>query len=174
MTDTPPCPDEDNLPPKVPGRVQDEETLLRVACQRDWLVHEPGRTTLSIAAFPKRHLQGQKGASVSLMRPATPTDEVLKRAKALNREPKWSDDPVLGRCKAGTVRGVVDCDGRREFCVNADVVTDALGELVTHASLLRSCPVPDGKDRAEWSAVRLQLAQEFDEVRHHSGTSVKP
>lgn len=162
------------MPPKVAGRVQDSEVLIRVVCQSDWLVHELGRTTLSIAAFPKKHLQGQKGASVSLMRPDTPPDEVFRRAEEINHEPKWSGDPVLGLCGAGTVRGVVDCDGRREFCVNADVVTDKLGELVTHASLLRSCPVPDGKDRAEWSAVRLELAQRFDEVRHHSGNPVKP
>lgn len=161
------------MPPKVPGRVQDSEVLIRVACQSDWLVHELGRTTLSIAAFPKKHLQGQKGASVSLMRPATPPDEVLRRAEDVNREPKWSGDPVLGLCTAGAVRGVVDGDGRREFCVNADVVADKLGELVTHASLLRSCPVPDGKNRAEWNAVRLELAQRFDDVRHHSGTSVR-
>lgn len=148
--------------------------LIRVVSQSEWLIHEPGRTTLSIAAFPKKHLQGQKSASVSLLRPTTPPDEILKRAEEISREPKWLGDPVLGRCAAGAVRDLVDCDGRREFCVNADVVTDKLGELVTHASLLRSCPAPDSKDRAEWNAVRLELAQRFDDVRHHSGEAVKP
>lgn len=169
-----PCPDEDNPSQDAPGRVEDSELVLRVASQRDWVVHEPGRTTLSTAAFPKTQLQGKAGASVSLMRPMTPSHEVLKRAKAVTKSPEWADDPVLGRAPTGMIRGIVDADGRREFCVNADVVDDHLGRLVTHASLLRSCPVPDSSQRAEWQAVRLKIAQTFDDVRHCSGSAIKP
>lgn len=168
-----PCPDEDNPSEGAPGKVEDDELVIRVAAQRDWVIHEPDRTTLSTAAFPKSQLQGKAGASVSLMRPMTPAQDVLMRARAVTKAPEWAEDPVLGRALTVAIRGIVDANGRREFCVNADVVDDQLGRLVTHASLLRSCPVPDSSQRAEWQAVRLEVAQSFD-VRHCSGAAVEP
>jgi len=76
------CPDEDLVPDGVPGKVEDHEVVIRVAVLSDWLMTDTGRTTLSTAAFPKSHLSGQKGASVSLLRKKTSAGEISKRALA--------------------------------------------------------------------------------------------
>lgn len=168
-----PCPNEDNPPAEAPGKVENTELVIRVAVQEDWVLSDSGSLTLSTAAFTKNDLQGRKGASVSLIREMTSPAEVLRRARALTKEPRWVEDPILGRAVTDAIRRIVDDDGRREFCVNADIVDDDLGKLVTHASLLRSCPIPNSDERALWSAIRLLVAQTFNDVRHCSGRAFK-
>jgi hypothetical protein len=80
----------------------------------------------------------------------TAPPETARRAQAVNREPKWSSDPVLARGSVISLRNIRDTEGRREVCVNADPTTDQndkLGACPTHASILRADPPLDVTQR---------------------------
>jgi len=95
--------------------------------------------------------------------------------QAMNREPKWSSDPVLARGLVISLRSIRDTEGRREVCVNADPTThenDKLGACPSHASILRADPPLDVTQRLEWQMLRVKLAEQFTEIRHQSGIAV--
>ncbi len=165
-----PCPCEGHAPDGAPGPVADDETVIRIVPLRGWLARgAAGQAELSVAAFPEQELEGKNGKSVSVLRPMTEPADLARRAAARNREDAWAGDPVVARGSAGSMRQLRDGAGRREICVNADPVTDALGPCSTHASILRSDPPPDRTRRLQRAKLRLALASVFVEVVHLSG-----
>lgn len=171
MSATPePCPCEGNAPDGAPGPVADDETVIRIVPLRGWLARSgTGRAELTSAAFPEDELEGKKGKSASVLRPMTEPAELARRAAARNREEAWANDPVVARGLVRPMRQLRDGADRREICVNADPVTDALGPCSTHASILRSVPLPDRSKRLERAKLRLALASVFIEIAHLSG-----
>ncbi len=164
-----PCPCEGNAPDGAPGPVADDETVIRIVPLRGWLARSgTGRAELTSAAFPEDELEGKKGKSASVLRPMTAAAELAQRAAARNREEAWASDPVVARGLVGPMRQLCDGAARREICVNADPVTDALGSCSTHASILRSVPLPDRSKRLERAKLRLALASVFAEIAHLS------
>jgi hypothetical protein len=148
-----------------------------VLLQQQVIRNEAGQPVLTTAAFPRDELRGVHGKSVSVLRDQhTSSEEIARRAQAMNREPEWSSDPVLARSSVISIRNICDTKGRREVCVNADPTTDVndkLGPCSSHASILRANPPLDPTERLEWQMLRLKLADQFTEIRHQSGTAVK-
>jgi hypothetical protein len=166
-----PCPREGDSPGDAPGPVGDDEVVIRFVPARHWLVQNPsGVPELSPAAFPRYELRGRDGKSVSVLRNLTEPGEIARRAALRNREPVWSDDPVVARAHVAALRQLRDQAGRREVCVNAHPVTDDGGHCPTHASILRSDPPP--AERLEWAMLRASLVHMFAEVSHLSGGPV--
>jgi len=165
-----PCPHEQIVPDGAPGAVRDDEWVIRFVPSRDWLMWDDNaRPVLRSAAFPRDELAGREGKSVSLLRQITPDVAVKQRGKFLNKEDSWRDDPVIAKAEVTKLRGLRDQRGRREVCVNADPTTDDLGYCATHANVLRACPPLEKTQRTEWSKLRLKVATQFTEIRHHSG-----
>jgi len=168
-----PCPGEALAPRPAPSPVGDDETVIRFVPLRGWLAYDgSGHVELTSAAFPEQELEGRKGKSVSVLRHMTAPQEILRRAVARNREPAWANDPVVARGRVLSMRQLRDCAGRREICVNADPITDNLGQCPTHAGILRSDPLPDRSRRLERARLRLALASIFFDVAHLSGSPV--
>ena len=171
--DVAPCPAERDVPLGAPGPVDDAERVLRFVPVSAWLVWDPqGRPRLAPAAFPREELRGDGDKSVSVLRDKTPKVEVVRRAAARNREPTWGQDPVTACAPVQLLRQIQDNMQRREVCVNADPVEDALGFCPTHASVLRACPPLDMAQRLAWTVIRTKLADQFTEVAHCSGQPV--
>ena len=171
------CPREKEAPPPAPGPVERTETVVRFVVLRNQLISGPkGRPTLTAAAFTKDELRGFRGKSASVLRAGhTATTEVCRRAREMNKQPRWSSDPVLARGSVSLIRDIRDETGRRELCVNADPTTaerDKLGACPSHASILRADPPLDPRQRLEWHMLRTKLAEQFAEIRHWSGAEV--
>jgi hypothetical protein len=177
MCDGEPCPREGEVPLPAPGPVGCSETVVRFVILRTQLIsNAEGKPALTAAAFPRDELRGVHGKSVSVLRDEhTAVEETCRRAQAMNREPMWSSDPVLARGLITSIRKIRDAEGRREVCVNADPTTDEsdkLGACPSHASILRANPPLDLTQRLEWHVLRVKLAEQFTEIRHHSGAEV--
>lgn len=170
------CPREGESPDGAPGPVSDIETMLRTVPVYEQLIFSPdGQPSLPLTFFSQEELAGRRGKTVSVLREeATPNDEVTRRCKYLNKDEYWKGDPVVARATAQMLRQIVDAEGEREVCVNADPTDDSndrLGACPTHASILRATErrrkVPP---RLEWGIVRARLASCFSGIRHLSGT----
>jgi len=173
-----PCPCEGSVPCPAPHRVLDEEIVIRAIIRKNWLVFdEDGNPQISTVAFSKDDLAAKIDKdggkrSVSLMRSATPKPELAHRLKQLNKEVKWSDDPVRAIAEAISLRRILDNKGRREICLNADPVSDYIGDCSTHVSMVRACPPPDDKQKLDWQILRQKLCCVFNSVEHLSGQKV--
>lgn len=171
-----PCPNEGTPPLGAPGSVNDAEGIIRLVPSRVWLIRDGrGNAALGPTAFSRDELSQRKGKSASVLRDMTASAEIERRARALNSEPLWVDDPVIATASVFAVRHIVDSGGRREVCVNADPTSkenDRLGPCSTHASVVRACPPLDQKQRIEWAGLRQQLAMRFSRVTHVSGRTV--
>jgi hypothetical protein len=178
------CADEAVAPAGAPGPVDDTETVIkfvRVALSLGW--DNNGRPYLLPAAIRKEDLEAKKpGKSVSVFReePAQP-GELLRRGCALNAQLEWRVDPVAARASVRRLRQLTDAVSAqwRLVCVNADPTdsSDLLGACPTHASIVRSDPKPDGKQRMEWLLARSAVAAAFSEmnITHlSSGVVVTP
>lgn len=171
--DSEPCPCERDAPAGAPGPVDDAETVIRFVPVAASIARDGrGGTALTPMAFPQDELLGRKGKSVSVLREMTAADEVARRGAAINKEPAWADDPVLAKASVRALRQLLDKKRRRELCVNADPVEDNFGRCPTHASVLRASPPPDKTQRLEWTRLRLELAAQFADVVHCSGSPV--
>jgi hypothetical protein len=171
------CPREREAPSPAPGPVECDEIVVRfVLLQAQLIRNAEGQPVLTAAAFPKEELRGTRGKSVSVLREEhTAPLETARRAQAMNREQKWSSDPVLARGSVISLRSIRDTEGRREVCVNADPTTDEndkWGPCPSHASILRADPPLDITQRLEWQMLRVKLAEQFNEIRHQSGREV--
>ena len=171
------CPREREAPAPAPGPVRCIETVVRFVLLQAQLIRDAeGQPVLTAAAFPRDELRGIRGKSVSVLREEhTAALETGRRAQAMNREQKWSSDPVLARGLVISLRSIRDREGRREVCVNADPTTDVndkLGACPSHASILRADPPLDVRQRLEWQMLRVKLAEQFTKIRHQSGTEV--
>ncbi len=163
-----PCPDEGLVPEGAPSSVSDNENVIRLVPSRAWLIRDGrGRPALGPTAFPQDELRQRAGKTVSVLRGMTADAEIERRARALNSETTWADDPVVAIASVCTIREMTDSQDRRELCVNADPTTatnDKLGPCTTHASIVRSCPPLDPKQRVAWGRLRL-VRQHFRQGR---------
>lgn len=155
------CPCEAETPVGAPGPVFEREHVIRVAAQPDWVVPGPGNPGMTIAAFSRRDLEAREaGRNASVFRDSILDENLAARARDIAK----TDAPVYGTADVIRIRSILDDDGRREFCVNADPIQDSLGKCPEHSGIVRTKPLPDGKDRVEWQIVRLKLARIFDRI----------
>jgi hypothetical protein len=170
-----PCPCEDNPPATAPGRVGDDEWLVRFVSDRSHVGRDDeGNYFIVPAGVPKDDLRQHNGRSFSTVR-ETHIDkgEMITRAAAVTKTEEWKADPVLGRATATALRSIRDMAQRREVCVNADPTTaenDWLGPCAAHASIVRSTPPLDENDRLAWLILRTKVGECFDSIRHSSAT----
>ncbi len=168
-----PCPCEGKSPEGAPGAVKDAEAVIQFVPYSSWLLRNGGgHLVLDQSAFPQQELEGKDSKSVSVLRDMTEPSEIAGRAARRNREPKWTDDPVVARGGVLPICRLQDTAGRREVCVNADPITDDLGHCPTHASILRATPPLDRTQRLRWAKLRLALASNFTDIAHVSGNTV--
>jgi hypothetical protein len=165
-----PCPCEMDHPAVNINAVQDEENLVKVVVLRSHLATSiNGHIQLTTTAISQDDISGKKDASggtrsVSTFRAEqTPREELVRRAKAINRVPEWCDDPISAIVAATTLRTIMDEDGRREVCVYAEPTDerDKLGPCPTHAGLKRSLSPPIPDSRLSWAVLRSTVAQKF-------------
>src|SRR5271165_7364931 len=106
--DSTPCPRENECPEGAPGPVACSETTVRSVPLYEQLVwDEEGKPTLATTFFSKDDLAGANHRTVSVLREElTPTDEVARRAKALNKHVCWCDDPVVARASVNVLRQI--------------------------------------------------------------------
>jgi hypothetical protein len=176
------CPGEANAPPGAPSPVDDTEQVVRCVPVSTDLVWNQGVPVLGFVAIRREDLEGKNGKSFSVLRdnPLTPAHEITRRATAQNQQPQWASDPVVARAEVIGLRRLTDTyasnPGWRLVCVNADPTdaTDQLGACPTHASVVRSNPIPGKEQRAQWLAARSAVAAAFKLVRHASGAAVAP
>jgi hypothetical protein len=168
-----PCPREQLVPEGSPSAVGDGESLLRVIVREEWLNLAPDGTVVpSTAAFSQQELQRKHGKSVSVIRSITTEADTARHAKRVNKQPEWRTDPVIALAPVGAVRGIKSDERSREACVLADPDNDSDPPFLTHASIVRACPLPAENDRLSWHALRLELVSQFEDVRHLSGKAV--
>jgi hypothetical protein len=166
-----PCRREQEAPNGAVSPLSDGESVIRFVRTSDWLVRDQsGKVSLTSSAFPQQELARKKGKTASVLREIAGPQEVKRRAKACNKVLEWRDDPVVAKSEVLPIRNILDAIGRREACVYADPITDDSGVCITHASVVRACPLPPDDKRLEWLKLRLKLAELFAEVYHCSGT----
>jgi hypothetical protein len=169
-----PCPCEDTPPASAPGRVGDDECLVRFISDRHHVGRDDeGNYFIVSAGVPKDDLRQYNDWSFSTVREShIDKGEMIIRAVAVTKTQEWKADPVLGRSTATALRSVRDKAQRREVCVNADPTTsenDKLGPCAAHASIVRSTPPLDENDRLAWLTLRTKVGECFDHIRHNSG-----
>jgi hypothetical protein len=125
------CPLEYFSPKDSPGPVLDEETIIRLGVIPSHVaINSHGGFHLVPAAVSKSELQGKDDHSYSLLREDhLEKGDLIVRAKGKSTFPGWKNNPVLARTSVGRVRAVVDNNGRREVCVNADPTTDEIDQF---------------------------------------------
>jgi hypothetical protein len=174
------CPLEYFSPKDSPGPVLDEETIIRLGVIPSHVaINSHGGFHLVPAAVSKSELQGKDDHSYSLLREDhLEKGDLIVRAKGKSTFPGWKNNPVLARTSVGRVRAVVDNNGRREVCVNADPTTDEIdqfGACPAHASALRSENPPRSKsdpNRIGWMLLRAWVGACFTDIRHLDGAPV--
>jgi hypothetical protein len=179
------CAQEAVAPPGAPSPVHDTETVVhfvKVALSLGW--DSTGRPFLQPIAIRREDLEAKKpGKSVSTYRePLTPAAELLRRGCALNKQQEWATDPVAARASVLDLRKLTDmlATNWRLVCVNADPTDakdDPLGACPTHASIVRSDPKPNDKQRMAWLLAQSEVAAMFsqsDIVHLSSGAVVAP
>lgn len=170
------CPCEDDAPAPAPCPVYDSEDLVKVAFARpdDFEEVDGGVYRFSPGAFRSEDIRGDgRGKkSVSVIREHhLPANECWRRAALL--EPKWSNDPVVGRVTALEVRALTDNNAPRLLCVYADPTgdEDRHGPLPSHAGIVRARPIPRDHQRMEILKVKVAIAEVFGILTHLSGRS---
>ena len=171
------CPCEADAPPPAPGPITGAEVIVRFVPLADQLtLNTQGEPVLAPVAFSKDELAGKNNKSGSVLRGGlTAGHEIARRARAKNKQPEWTQDPVLARADVGELRALRDSSGWRMVCINADPTTaqdDPLGPCPTHASVLRSHPPLSNQQRIEWLLLRTQVSTAFRLISHHSGHKV--
>lgn len=174
------CPLEWISAENSPGPVLNEETIIRLGVIPSHVaIASQGGFHLVPVAVSKSELNGKNNHSYSLLREAhVEENDLIARAKGTNTFPGWNDNPVLARASVANVRAVVDDNGTREICVNADPTTDEtdrFGACRAHASALRSENPPRSKidpNRIGWMLLRTWVGECFTDIRHVDGAPV--
>lgn len=174
MTTAEPCPCEEADPAGSPGQVKNEETLLHVVKVSTVVVWENGAARLSPAAFRNEDIEAkQKGKSISCMRDQHMSKEhMIARAKILNAEEGWRNDPVVAQAVVKNLRAIPGV-GWREVCVFADPTdsSDRAGACPEHAAITRSAVNPTvlqkgGAPAMEKNKRRSAIAEQFGRIFH--------
>lgn len=165
-----PCPCEMDHPSVDINAVQNEENLVKVVVLRNHLVASiNGNIQLTTTAISQDDISGKKDASGHIRSVSTfradkmPPEEMVRRAKGINKVPEWSDDPIAASVAVADLRNIMDDSGRREICVYAEPTDekDKLGPCPAHAGLKRSLLPPIPGSRLSWAVLRSTVAQKF-------------
>jgi hypothetical protein len=169
-----PCPREELVPSGAPSAVEDDEHILRVIVRAEWLNRTPDGTIIpNSAAFPQKELQRKQNRTVSVIRSIASFANTFSRAEQVNRQPEWTSDPVIAKASVSSIRALRSDATEREACVLADPDHTTDPPFLTHASVVRACPLPADGARIIWHDLRLELAAQFEEVIHLSGKAVE-
>ena len=165
-----PCPSELTDPSSDVGHCRDHEHLIKVVELRMLIVDNGvGRALLAPSAIKQSDLSKPERSVSTLRKELTSSEEVQRRAKAINKQAEWADDPLIAVASIESLRCIVDRQGRREVCVFAEPTSaseDSLGPCLSHAGLKRSLPAPLPTDRLDWAMLRGKVAAAFSNLEH--------